>query len=176
MQSLSRCNHFLKASRYTDLGTVIRYWWIADPSACQDWYFRPARNYFNFGNIKKSHRARSREYGRWGKTVTFSFFKNAVNISEAWVGTLSCRRRMFKTSDRASFLIIFFLPLQYYVFVVLSGDVFALFHRHFYRDSFTREENCIQSFLALKDHLAITGRLLCLVAQNLLLTFLTGSK
>ena len=47
---------------------------------------------------------------------------------------------MFKTSDRASFLIIFFRLLQFYVFVVLSGDVFALFHRHFYCDSF-REEN-----------------------------------
>ena len=35
---------------------------------------------------------------------------------------------MFKTSDRASFLIIFFRLLQFYVFVVLNGDVFfALF-------------------------------------------------
>ena len=50
---------------------------------------------------------------------------------------------MFKTSDRASFLIMFFLLLQYYVFVVLSGDVFALFHQHSYCDSFIREENCI---------------------------------
>ena len=50
---------------------------------------------------------------------------------------------MFKTSNRASFLIIFFRLLQYYVFVVLSGDDFALFHMHFYCDSFTREENCI---------------------------------
>ena len=29
---------------------------------------------------------------------------------------------MFKTSDRASFLIIFFRLLQYYIFVVLNGD------------------------------------------------------
>ena len=50
---------------------------------------------------------------------------------------------MFKTTDRASFLIICFRLLQYYVFVVLSGDVFALFHRYFYCDSFTREENSI---------------------------------
>ena len=50
---------------------------------------------------------------------------------------------MFKTSDRALFLIICFRLLQYYVFVVLSGDVFALFHRYFYCDSFTREENSI---------------------------------
>ena len=28
---------------------------MADPSACRDWYFRPARNAFNFGNKEKSH-------------------------------------------------------------------------------------------------------------------------
>ena len=32
---------------------------------------------------------------------------------------------MFKTSGRASFLIILFLFLQYYVFAVLSGDAFS---------------------------------------------------
>ena len=36
---------------------------MADPSACRDWYFRPARNAFNFRNKKKSHGARSGEYG-----------------------------------------------------------------------------------------------------------------
>ena len=51
---------------------------------------------------------------------------------------------MFKTSDIASFVIIFFQLLQYCVFVVLSCDVFLpFFHRHFYCDSFTREENCV---------------------------------
>ena len=54
---------------------------------------------------------------------------------------------MFKTSGRASFLIILFQFLQYYVFVVLSGDAFALFYWHFYCDSFTREEDCIQNLL-----------------------------
>ena len=34
---------------------------------------------------------------------------------------------MFKTSVRASYLIILLQFLQYYVFVVLSGDAFALF-------------------------------------------------
>ena len=34
---------------------------------------------------------------------------------------------MFKTNGSASFLIILFHFLQYYVFVVLSGDAFALF-------------------------------------------------
>ena len=53
MQSFSRCIHFLKASWYADLGTVIRYWWMADPSACRHWYFRPARNAFNFANKKE---------------------------------------------------------------------------------------------------------------------------
>ena len=54
---------------------------------------------------------------------------------------------MFKTSGRASFLMILFQFLQYYVFVVLSGDAYALFHRHLYCDSFTREEDCIQNLL-----------------------------
>ena len=54
---------------------------------------------------------------------------------------------MFKTSGRASFLIILFQFLQYYVFVALSGDAFALFHWHFYCDSFTWEEDCIQNLL-----------------------------
>ena len=54
---------------------------MADPSACRDWYFRPARNDFNF-NKKKSHETRSGEYGEGGgKTVTFSFFKNAVTVA-----------------------------------------------------------------------------------------------
>ena len=39
---------------------------MADPSACRDWYFRPARNAFNFGTKKKSHGARSGEYGGGG--------------------------------------------------------------------------------------------------------------
>ena len=144
MQSFSRCIHFLKASCYADLGTVIKYWWIADPSACKDCYFRPAWNYFNFRNMNKSHRARSREYGRWGKTVTFSLLKNSVPISEAWAGTLSCRKWICLKPVTGSRFWWYFCRLhQYYVFVVLSGDVFALFHRHFYCDSFAREENCI---------------------------------
>ena len=39
---------------------------MADPSACRDWYFCPARNAFNFGSKKKSHGARSGEYGGGG--------------------------------------------------------------------------------------------------------------
>ena len=45
------------------------------------------------GDKKKSHGTRSGEYEVWGKTVTFSFFKNAVTIAEVWAGALSCRRR-----------------------------------------------------------------------------------
>ena len=52
---------------------------------------------------------------------------------------------MFQTSGKGSFLIILFQFLQYYVFVVISRVM--LFHRHLYCDSFTREEDCIQSLL-----------------------------
>ena len=52
---------------------------------------------------------------------------------------------MFNTSGRASFLIILFQFLQYYVFVVFSCDAFALFSPHFHCDSYTREEDCIQN-------------------------------
>ena len=50
---------------------------------------------------------------------------------------------MFKTTDRASYLIIFFSFSSTLYFVLLSGGVVVLFHRYFYCDSFTREENCI---------------------------------
>ena len=82
---------------------------------------------------------------------------------------------MFKTSGMASFLIILFQFLQYYVFVVLSGDAFALFHWHFIATPSPEKKIAYKTFV-LKERLAIIGRLLCLVAQILLLTFLTGSK
>ena len=146
MQSFSRCIHFLKASRYADLGTVIRYWWMADPSACRDWYFHPARNAFNFGNKKKI---------TWGKVWGIrrvrqnSFFlqkRRNYCGGMSW-GIVMKKTDMFKTSGRALFLIILFQFLQYYIFVALSGDAFALFHWHFYCNSFTREEDCIQNLL-----------------------------
>ena len=49
---------------------------------------------------------------------------------------------MFKTSDRASFLILFSASPVLCLCSALR-DVFAIFHRHFCCDSFTREENCI---------------------------------
>ena len=55
--------------------------------------FPPSKECFQFRKKKKSHGARSGEYGGWGKTVTFYFFKNAVTIAEVWAGALSCRRR-----------------------------------------------------------------------------------
>ena len=67
---------------------------MADQSACQDWYFCPARNDFNFGNKKKSHGARSGENGgvcvcvcggggRGLRQNSYFFFRqNAVTIVE----------------------------------------------------------------------------------------------
>ena len=83
---------------------------------------------------------------------------------------------MFKTSGRASFLIIVFQFLQYYVFVVLSGDAFALFTGTFIATPSSEKKIAYKTFFVLKERLAIIGRLLCLVAQILLRTFLTGSK
>ena len=83
---------------------------------------------------------------------------------------------MFKISGRASFLIILFQFLQYYVFVVLSGDAFALFTGTFIATPSPEKTIAYKTFFVLKERLAIIGRLLCLVAQILLLTFLTGSK
>ena len=72
---------------------------------------------------------------------------------------------MVKTSGKASFLITIFQFLQYYVFVGLFSDVFALFHRYLYCDSFIREKIAFKTFFVLKYHLAIIWRLLCLVAK-----------
>ena len=41
------------------------------------------------------------------------------------MGIVMWKTDMFKTSGRPSFLIILFQFLQYYVFVVLSGDAFS---------------------------------------------------
>ena len=71
----SRCIHFLEVSRYADLGTVIMYWCMADPSACRDWYFHPAWNDFDFGD-KKMGQVLGITGGDEEK-VTCSFFKTA---------------------------------------------------------------------------------------------------
>ena len=84
---------------------------------------------------------------------------------------------MFKTSGRASFLIIRFQFLQYYVFVVLSGVMLLpFFTGTFIATPSPEKKIAYKTFFVLKERLAIIGRLLCLVAQILLLTFLTGSK
>ena len=51
---------------------------MADSSACRDWYFRPARNAFNFGNKKKSHGARSGEYGGGGEAKQLLFLSSKM--------------------------------------------------------------------------------------------------
>ena len=83
---------------------------------------------------------------------------------------------MFKTSDRASFLICFRL-LQYY----MSLQSFPVMCLPFSTSTFIatpspEKKIAYQTFLALKDRLTIIGRLLCLVAKILLLTFLTSSN
>ena len=84
---------------------------------------------------------------------------------------------MFKTSNMASFLIILFQFIQYFVFVVLYGDAFGLFSTsNFIAISSPKKKIACKTFFALKDRLAIIGRLLCLEAQILLLTYLTSSK
>ena len=136
---------------------------INDRSKClSGLVFPPSKECFQFRKQKEITWGKVWGIRGWGKTVTFSFFKNAVTIAEVWAGAMSCRRRAC------------FQFLQYCVFVVLSGDVFALFHWHFYCDSFTREEDCIQNLL--KNVWQLLGVCCVLVAQILLLTFLTGSK
>ena len=116
---------------------------MAEPSACRDWYFRPARNNFNFGNKKKITWSRSGEYGGEAKQLLFLPSKTPQPLRRYEQE----KTDKFKTSGRASFLIILFKFFQYYVFLVLSCDAFALFHRHFSCDSFTREEDSIQNLL-----------------------------
>ena len=72
---------------------------------------------------------------------------------------------MFKTSDRALFLIILFQFLQYYVFVVLSGDALHFFTGTFIGTPSPEKKIAYKTFFVLKERLAIIGRLLCLVAQ-----------
>ena len=83
---------------------------------------------------------------------------------------------MFKTSDRASFLIIFFgfsstISLQCITVMLVAFSIGT-----FIATPSPEKKIAYQTFLALKDRLAIIGRQLCLEVQILLLNFLTGSK
>ena len=128
---------------------------MADPSACRDWCFRPARNDFNFGNKKKLHGARSGEYGmgrgegRRRQNSYFFFLQKRRNYCGGMsVGIVMQKTDMFKTSGRASFLVILIQDLPYYVFVVLSGDAFSpalllqlLHHRRLHTKPFLQSKN-----------------------------------
>ena len=88
-------------------------------------------------------------------------------------GIVMQKSDMFKTNGRASFLIILFQFLQYYVFPVM---LLPFFTGTFIATPSPEKNIAYKTFFVLKERLAIIGRLLCSVAQILLLTFLTGSK
>ena len=105
----------------------------------------------------------------------FSFFKNTVTISEAWARPLPCRRRICLKPVTGVVSDIFRL-LQYYVFVDDGLVMFLPFSTGTFIATPSPEKKiAYQTFLALKDRLTIIGRLLCLVAEILLLTFLIDS-
>jgi hypothetical protein len=65
---------------------------------------------------------------------------------------------------------------MYYLFVVRPSDTLPFFTGTFIATPLPEKKIAYKTFFSLKDRLVIIGRLLCLVAQILLLTFLTGSK
>ena len=91
--------------------------------------FPPSKECFQFRKQKEI------TWGKvWGilgvrQNSYFFFLQKRRNYcgGMSW-GIVMKKTDMFKTSGRASFLIIIFQFLQYYVFVVFSGDAFALFH------------------------------------------------
>ena len=83
---------------------------------------------------------------------------------------------MFITSDRASFLIILFQFIQNHVLVVFMVMLLPFSTSAFIATPSPEKKIAYKTFFALKDRFAITSRLLWLMAQILLLTYLTGSK
>ena len=83
----------------------------------------------SFSKTKKNHMLLRQGLGYTVGEVTFSYFfflqKRHNYCGGMGGGIIMWKIDMFKTSGRASFLIILFQFLQYYVFVVLSGDAFA---------------------------------------------------
>ena len=72
---------------------------------------------------------------------------------------------MFKTSDWASFLIILFLFLQYYVFKVLSPDTLLFSNNTFIATPSPEKKIAYKTVIAPNDHLTNIWRSLCLVAK-----------
>ena len=89
MQSFSQCIHFLKASRYAVLGTVNRVL-MHGRFKCMSHVgtgISAPQGMISISETKRNHMGQDLENtGRGleggGKTVTFSFFKNAVIIAE----------------------------------------------------------------------------------------------
>jgi hypothetical protein len=107
----------------------------------------------------------------------FFFFQKRLNYYGGMSGGIVIKKTdMLKTSDRASFLIIRFQFLKYYVFIVLPSDTFALFKRHFYCDSFTRLENCIQNLLCTQRPLGIYWAFVVFSGPDCVANFSDGLK
>ena len=83
---------------------------------------------------------------------------------------------MFKTSGRASFLIILFQFLQYYVFVVLSVMLLPFFTGTFIATPSPEKKTAYKTFFVLKECLAIIGHLLFFSGPDLIANLSDGLK
>lgn len=69
--------HIWNASRYPDLGRLLRHWLMSEPRAFWYLYRRPDM-FLRFGKRKQSHGSRYEKYDGCGKTETFSKFRNRI--------------------------------------------------------------------------------------------------
>ena len=83
------------------------------------------RNYTGQGLGNTQWGGGGRGGGRRQNSYFFFLQKRRNYCGGMSVGIVMQNTNMFKTSGRASFLIILIQFLQYYVFVVLSGDAFS---------------------------------------------------
>ena len=84
----------LEGVRVRWFGHSIKVLMNGRPKCLSGLVFPPSKEWFQFRKQKEI------TWGKvWGirgvrkKTVTFSFFQNALTVAEVWAGALSCRRR-----------------------------------------------------------------------------------